>query len=69
MKLLFVVFFATWTVKILSCRTVVQNGRLIRQFVERHAEKTVEESLLVGVFWKALQPYGMTTEPAVSALD
>ena len=45
MKLLFVAFLATWTVRILSCRTFVQNGRLIRQFVERHAEKTVEESL------------------------
>ncbi len=45
MKLLFVAFLATWTVRILSCRTVVQNGRLIHQFVERHAEKTVEESL------------------------
>ena len=45
MKLLFVAFLATWTVRILSCRTVIQNGKLIRQFVERHAEKTVEESL------------------------
>ena len=45
MKLLFVAFLATWTVRILSCRTVIQNGKLIRQFVERHAEKTVEDSL------------------------
>ena len=45
MKLLFVALLATWTVRILSCRTVIQNGKLIRQFVERHAEKTMEESL------------------------
>ena len=36
---------AMWTVRILSCRTVIENGKLIRQFVERHEEKSVEESL------------------------
>ena len=38
-------FFAISTVRILSCRTVIENGRKIRQFVERHEKKTVEESL------------------------
>ena len=38
-------FLAISTVRILSCRTVIENGRKIRQFVERHAEKAVEESL------------------------
>ena len=45
MKLLFVALLAIWTVRILSCRTVIENGKLIRRFVERHAEKTVEQSL------------------------
>ena len=45
MKLLFIAFFAISTVRILSCRTVIENGRKIRQFVERHEKKTVEESL------------------------
>ena len=48
MKLLFVAFLATWTMKILSCSTIIQNGKLIRQFVEQHAEireKTVEDIL------------------------
>ena len=38
-------FLAISTVRILSCRTVIENGRKIRQFVERHEEKAVEESL------------------------
>ena len=38
-------FLAISTVRILSCRTVIENGRKIRQFVERHEKKTVEESL------------------------
>ena len=45
MKLIFMAFFAISTVRILSCRTVTENGRKIRQFVERHEKKTVEESL------------------------
>ena len=45
MKLLFMAFLAISTVRILSCRTVIENGRKIRQFVERHEKKTVEESL------------------------
>ena len=45
MKLLFMALLAMWTVRILSCRTVIENGKLIRQFVERHEEKSVEESL------------------------
>ena len=48
MKLLFVAFLATWTMRILSCNTIIQNGKLIRQFVERHAEireKTVKDVL------------------------
>ena len=48
MKLLFVVFLATCTMRILSCNSVIRNGRKIQQFVERHAEireKTVKDVL------------------------
>ena len=38
MKLLFVVFLATCTMRILSCNSVIQNGKKIQRFVERHAE-------------------------------
>ena len=45
MKLIFMALFAISTVRILSCRTVTENGRRIHQFVERHGKKTVDESL------------------------
>jgi hypothetical protein len=38
MKLFFVVFLATCTMTILSCNNVIQNGKKIQRFVERHAE-------------------------------
>ena len=45
MKLLLVTLLAIWTVRILSCGTVVQNGRRIQQFVDRQGKKTVDEAL------------------------
>ena len=38
MKLFLVVFLATCTMRILPCNNVIQNGKKIQRFVERHAE-------------------------------
>ena len=45
MKPIFMAFFAISTVRILSCRTVTENGRRIHQFVGRNGKKPFEESL------------------------